>query len=63
VGGYVIVAPTEWNFHPQGAFVREITGYHASSVADTELAARRLALALDPCVAYEVIVNEVASNA
>lgn len=58
VGGYVIVAPTEWNFHPQGAFVREITGYPASSRAEAEAAGRRLALALDPCVAYEVVVNE-----
>lgn len=58
VGGYVIVAPTEWNFHPQGAFVREITGTPVSSHADAEAAARRLALALDPCVAYDVVVNE-----
>lgn len=57
VGRYVIVAPTEWNFHPQGAFVREITGCAAASRAEAEQAARRLALALDPCVAYEVIIN------
>ena len=25
VGRYVIVAPTEWNFHPQGAFVGELS--------------------------------------
>ncbi|MFZ2852959.1 MAG: nickel-dependent hydrogenase large subunit [Rhodocyclaceae bacterium] len=58
VGRYVIVAPTEWNFHPQGAFVREITGCAAASRAEAEQAARRLALALDPCVAYEVIIND-----
>lgn len=63
VGSYVIVAPTEWNFHPQGAFVREITGRPASCRAGAEAAGRRLALALDPCVAYEVVVNEVAENA
>jgi hypothetical protein len=63
VGGYVIVAPTEWNFHPQGAFVSEITGRPASCRAEAEAAARRLALALDPCVAYEVVVNEVAEDA
>ena len=63
VGGYVIVAPTEWNFHPQGAFVREITGCAASGRAEAELAGRRLALALDPCVAYEVVVSEVSKDA
>lgn len=51
---YVIVAPTEWNFHPQGAFVREIVGCPAASRAQAEAAGRRLALALDPCVAYQV---------
>jgi hypothetical protein len=58
VGRYVIVAPTEWNFHPQGVFAREITGCPAASRAQAEFAARRLALALDPCIAYEVVVND-----
>lgn len=58
VGRYVIVAPTEWNFHPQGAFAREITGVHAASRDQAECIGRRLALALDPCVAYEVIVKD-----
>ena len=62
VGRYVIVAPTEWNFHPQGAFVREMTGCPAVSLAGAEAAARRLALALDPCVAYEIVVNEGADK-
>ena len=63
VGRYVIVAPTEWNFHPQGAFVGEITGCPAASQAEAEALARRLALALDPCVAYEVEVKRVADDA
>ena len=63
VEGYVIVAPTEWNFHPQGAFAREIIGCPAANRAQAALAARRVALALDPCVAYEIVVNEVAEDA
>jgi hypothetical protein len=63
VGRYVIVAPTEWNFHPQGAFVREMAGYPAASLTEAESAACRLALALDPCVAYEVEVKRVANDA
>lgn len=58
VGRYVIVAPTEWNFHPQGAFAREITDCPALSRAQAERGARRLALALDPCVTYEVVVKD-----
>jgi hypothetical protein len=55
---YVIVAPTEWNFHPQGAFVQEITGTAASSRAQAKAAARCLALALDPCVECDMDILE-----
>lgn len=51
---YVIVAPTEWNFRPDGALHNEIVG----AVAGSETAMRRylqgLVLALDPCVECEV---------
>ncbi|RDE51323.1 MAG: hypothetical protein DVS81_06360 [Candidatus Accumulibacter meliphilus] len=58
VARYAIVAPTEWNFHPQGAFVREMTGRPAATRAEAALAARRLALALDPCVPFAVTVKD-----
>jgi len=58
VARYAIVAPTEWNFHPQGAFVREMTGRQVETPAEALLAARRLALSLDPCVPFEVTVND-----
>ena len=58
VESYRIVAPTEWNFHPQGAFAREIIGCCAPTRADAVTAAGRLALSLDPCVPYEVTVND-----
>lgn len=58
VGQYVIVAPTEWNFHPQGAFVRGIGACPAASRTDAAMRARRLALSLDPCVPYEVRIND-----
>ncbi len=57
VAGYVIVAPTEWNFHAQGAFAGEIVGSAATTRDEAEAMARRLALALDPCVNYEVAVE------
>lgn len=55
---YVIVAPTEWNFHPQGAFVRELVGRPAATRAAALIAARRQAVLLDPCVPHEVVVED-----
>lgn len=55
---YVIVAPTEWNFHAQGAFAGEIVGAAATTRDEAERLARRLALALDPCVSYEVRIED-----
>jgi len=55
---YPIVAPTDWNLHPRGAFAREITGCSAPTRAGAVTAAGRLALSLDPCVPYELTVND-----
>lgn len=54
---YTIVAPTEWNFHPQGAFARGLAGAAARDENEARQVAALLAHALDPCVAYEVKVN------
>lgn len=54
---YAIVAPTEWNFHPQGAFVGELAGKAAATCETATTLAGYLALALDPCVNYEVKVE------
>ncbi|MBW7901386.1 MAG: nickel-dependent hydrogenase large subunit [Rhodocyclaceae bacterium] len=58
VVSYVIVAPTEWNFHPRGAFAGELIGGAAATRDEAAMQARRLALALDPCVGYEVAVED-----
>ncbi|MFO1272089.1 MAG: hypothetical protein U1F50_10480, partial [Rubrivivax sp.] len=47
---YRVFAPTEWNFHPAGAFGRALAS-GALDVEDTRLAA----LALDPCVQFDVV--------
>ena len=52
-----IVAPTEWNFHPDGAFVRGLVGCPASSAQAARHAAEMLACALDPCVESRVVVG------
>ena len=56
VAGYRIVAPTEWNFHPEGAFVRGMAGVAARSADAARQAAALMAHALDPCVAYRIEV-------
>lgn len=56
VSRYQILAPTEWNFHPQGPLVRGLNG--APATPDLTRRARLLALALDPCVACQVSQDE-----
>jgi hypothetical protein len=48
VADYRVIAPTEWNFHPQGALA--VALQHTQD----EAAARWLALAFDPCVRVEI---------
>ncbi|MFZ5558999.1 MAG: nickel-dependent hydrogenase large subunit [Pseudomonadota bacterium] len=57
IARYVIVAPTEWNFHPDGPFVGALTGMEVPDAKTLERRARLLAQALDPCVAYRIEVD------
>jgi Ni,Fe-hydrogenase I large subunit len=51
IAAYRIVAPTEWNFHPRGAFSRGAVGMPAGNAARLEDDVRWLVASLDPCVA------------
>jgi hypothetical protein len=57
VDDYRIVAPTDWNFHPDGALARGLLGTEAED--ETALTARAglAVLALDPCVGFRVEVT------
>ncbi len=57
VSGYQIVAPTEWNFHPHGAFAKDMRGLMEGDRQRLEQLARVAALSLDPCVAYDIEVR------
>jgi Ni,Fe-hydrogenase I large subunit len=57
VADYQIVAPTEWNFHPNGALATGLVGLAAADDAQLLGAARLAAHALDPCVAFQVEVQ------
>lgn len=51
---YVIVAPTEWNFHPSGAAMRGLAAIAAAGREDWRTIADLYISAVDPCVAYEL---------
>ena len=50
VADYQVIAPTEWNFHPDGAWRHEIEGLSADSAAAAVNRVRQLVGVLDPCV-------------
>lgn len=56
VASYAIVAPTEWNFHPAGAFAQDMRGLAERDRERLRRLAQLSALSLDPCVAYEIEV-------
>ncbi len=51
---YRIVAPTEWNFHPEGALPLALQGIPVTDADDAHRRAERLINSLDPCVACRV---------
>lgn len=54
VDDYAIVAPTEWNLHPRGALAALGMGLPASGTGQARSALTACALALNPCVPFEV---------
>lgn len=54
---YQIVAPTEWNFHPDGALARGLAGTAVTDAADLLRKARLDVHSLDPCVACRVEIG------
>ncbi|HEY6896566.1 MAG TPA: hypothetical protein VI279_04840 [Rhodocyclaceae bacterium] len=54
---YVIVAPTEWNFHPQGALPGWLTGQSAVDQEGLRAQAAAAVAALDPCVVWHLDIH------
>jgi uptake hydrogenase large subunit len=50
IADYGIVAPTEWNFHPDGPFVRLLLGARIGGGAAARRRVERLAFVFDPCI-------------
>lgn len=55
---YAIVAPTEWNFHPNGPFIRTLLGAKVGEGVKAERRVSWLAAMFDPCVAFRVVLAE-----
>ena len=49
-----VLAPTDLNFHPQGVLARALSALPPQGAADR---ARVLAVAFDPCVAFDVVAD------
>ncbi|MCL2776694.1 MAG: nickel-dependent hydrogenase large subunit [Polyangiaceae bacterium] len=49
-----IVAPTEWNFHPRGAWRAGLMNLRERDAARVMEIARRVTLSLDPCAEYTI---------
>lgn len=56
---YQVVAPTEWNFHPEGVVAQGLAAIARSGVSGAELErlARLYITAVDPCVEYQLSVS------
>lgn len=54
---YRILAPTEWNFHPQGAAALGLATLPATDEATLRRLAGLFITALDPCVAYNISIS------
>lgn len=54
IADYLIAAPTEWNFHPQGPLVAWLAGRDAADRDAVQGLAGRAVAALDPCVRWEL---------
>jgi hypothetical protein len=56
IARYRVVAPTEWNFHPQGALAAALAGRPAADADGLRRRAARIIESLDPCVEYSLQV-------
>ncbi|MFZ2648946.1 MAG: nickel-dependent hydrogenase large subunit, partial [Burkholderiaceae bacterium] len=55
---YRIVAPTAWNFHPQGELAGALLGVPARDLTAVKQWARHVVHSLDPCVACRVEIDD-----
>ena len=57
ISDYRILAPTEWNFHPDGPAAQSLQTLANSKQNDIEQVAHLLINSIDPCVGYQLRVH------
>ena len=55
----LILAPTEWNFHPKGVAAESLNNLDAENERDLHQQANLLVHSIDPCVAYQLTVEKI----
>ncbi len=58
IGRYEILAPTDWNFHPESALARGLLSLAAGNAGTLRDEAELCVAAVDPCTVYEIVVEE-----
>ena len=61
VAAYAILAPTEWNFHPRGPLLEALVGAEIGTGEEARRRVSRLVAVFDPCVSFDVRVQEAAN--
>ncbi len=57
ISNYQILAPTEWNFHPQGLVAKSLSSLSLQHEDDLEKLAHLMINAIDPCVGYQLRIH------
>lgn len=57
ISNYQIIAPTEWNFHPDGLIHHSLMNIKARNQQEHEQLARLMINAIDPCVEYQLSIH------
>lgn len=55
---YRILAPTEWNFHPEGIVSRGLASLKDAPVETLRRQSSILIHAIDPCVGYDLVIDD-----
>lgn len=57
ISNYQILAPTEWNFHPQGLISQSLLHIDAKDKQELDQLTRLMINAIDPCVGYQLSIH------
>jgi len=59
IAEYQVLAPTEWNFHPQGVLFKMLNGLEYKDEESLKKETELMVNAVDPCVGYEIKIQRI----